>query len=145
MATPTVDTKIWLALRARVASLTPTPTLPVLWPGVAAELPSGRCIRVRHLVNRPIRQFHSGSDPHQRRGVLQIDLIVEPDATNAQFETAVREIAGDIAGHFPTGLPMRRDDLTVKVIEAPEVSQGVVDDKMNRYVIPISIRWEVFA
>src|SRR5690554_1305869 len=100
MATPTVNTRIWLALRNHLADLVLTPVLPILWPGTNVTLPSsGRALEITHLVNRPDRRFIGSYEPHDRRGILQIGVLSIPSA-NEHAETAVREIAGTIAAHF---------------------------------------------
>src|SRR5690554_582616 len=116
MATPTTHTKIWLALRARVTSLVLSPVVPVLWPGEDQDLPTGSALEVIHMLNRPRRLFQGAGEPHQRLGILQLGLLTVsgPD----HHEDAVREIAGDIADHFPDGLHMTAHGLTVKVTEA---------------------------
>lgn len=144
MATPNVNTKIWLALRARVASLALTPALPVIWPGQNKDLPSVRCIEVVNMVNRPDRRFIGSNDPHDRMGILQIGLL-SLFADSEHAETATREIAGDIADHFVVDMPLRYQDVDVRVYEAPEVGTSLKDETRNRIVTPVSIRWRTFA
>lgn len=144
MATPNIETMIWLALRGRVESLVLSPSLPVLWPGQGASLPAGRCIEVFHLVNRPVRPFLASGDPHERMGILQLS-VVSPISSSEHYETVVREIAGDIADHFPPDLRMTYGDVTVRVSEAPEVAQSYKDQGRNRYITPVSVRWYCFA
>ena len=142
MATPNVETKIWLALRTRLAGLTLSPAATVLWPGEDASIPSGTAIEVIHQVNRPGRLFMGSTSPHQRQGILQLGVLTVSGASH--HETQVREIAGDIADHFPADLSMTTHGVTVRVTEAPEVGGSFRDDKRARWVTPISIRWETF-
>lgn len=144
MATPNVNTQIWLALRARVASLALTPALPIIWPGQNMDLPSVRCIEVVNMVNRPDRRFIGSNDPHDRMGILQIGLLSLP--SKSEFaETTTREIAGDIADHFNVDAALRYQGVDVRFYEAPEVGTSFKDEARSRIVTPISVRWRTFA
>lgn len=144
MATPSTETKIWLALRSRVESLVLDPTLQILWPGQNVDLPSGNALEVTHLVNRPSRQFIGSNEPHDRRGILQIGVLSLP-STNEHAETVVREIAGRVGNHFPTDHRLAYADVLVRIYEAPEVGSSFKDDQRSRVVTPISIRWRCYA
>jgi hypothetical protein len=144
LATPNINTSIWLALRAKVAALTFSPAIPVLWPGEAIDLPADRALEVTHFVNRPDRPFLGSTDPHDRVGILQI-AVLSPLTSASQAETVVREIAGDIADFFVVDEPLRYGVVTVKVSEAPEVGGSIRDDARSRLLTPVSIRWQCFA
>lgn len=144
MASPTINTQIWLALRNHMADLVLTPVLPILWPGRNVDLPSGNALEVTHLVNRPSRQFIGSNEPHDRRGILQIGVLSLP-STNEHAETVVREIAGQVGNHFPTDARLTYADVMVRVYEAPEVGTSFKDDQRGRVVTPVSIRWQSFC
>ena len=67
----------------------------------------------------------------------------QPDSEHA--ETTTREIAGDIAAHFVVDMPLRYQDVDVRVYEAPEVGTSLKDEARSRIVTPVSIRWRTFA
>lgn len=142
---PRIQSKIWFALRARVESLVLIPELPIIWPSQSRDIPSGRCLEVIYMPNRPRRLFLGSTDAHERRGILQIGLLSELNAASQYQENFLQQIAGDIAAHFPCDLPMTYDDITVKVYEAPEVAPAFKDDARKRFVHAVRIRWELFA
>lgn len=168
MASPTVDTKIWLALRARVETLLPwvlatgfwedsgfwrttdidapglKEALPILWPGQNVDMPSGNALEVTHLVNKPNRRFIGSNDPHDRMGILQIALL-STFSGNAHAETVTRDVAGTIAEHFATDLRLSYADVMVRIYEAPEVGTSFKDEARSRVVTPVSVRWQCFA
>lgn len=147
---PSIETSIWLALKARVDSLALSPPIAVAFPKDASFtrpqttttpprlLPY---IEVLHFLNRPRRLFHNGSEPHQRLGILQLTLIY-PVSSQHDAVTDI-EIAGQIAAHFPADLPLYRDGLTVRITEAPEIARGFEEN--GDWRTPISIRWACFA
>lgn len=142
MATPTVETKIWLALRARVETISLGMPYTVVWPGRNTDVPQGIGLEVTHLVNRPLRRALKGTNPHVREGILQIGVLVATGETNPSYP---QEIAGDVADHFPVDVPLRYDDIAVQVYEAPEVGGGFFDEQRQRFVTPVSIRWRTFC
>ena len=66
---------MWLALRARVSSLSLSPALPVAWPDLTFEKPAGGYLRVTWLPNTAQRLFVGSADPSQRPGLLQLDVF----------------------------------------------------------------------
>lgn len=141
MATPTVETKIWLALRARLSSLVLSPVVPVLWPAELVTLPSGTALEVTHLPNRPQRRYLDGAEPSYRQGILQIGVLTIPGA--AQHQAVAAEIAGDVAGHFPADLRMPYLDVAARVSEAPALGNSFRDDKRARWVTPVTVRYHL--
>lgn len=144
MATPSTETKIWLALRGRVESLVLAPALPILWPGTTTPLPTGNAIEVNNLVNRPTRTFIGSNEPHDRRGILQIGVLTT-FSPSIHAETVAREIAAQVAAHFIVDMPLRYEDVDVRVYEAPEVGTAIKDEPRQRWVTPVSVRWRTFA
>ena len=144
---PTVETSIWLALRARVGTLVLSPVHAVAYPNEAFTPPQTATapilplpyLRVTFFLNTPNRPFLNGADPHQRRGILQIDVM----SLLNQNPAVALEAAGQVAAHFPADLPMPYGGLVVKVEKAPDVMRGFRDEE--RWITPVSIRWECFA
>lgn len=141
---PTIETKIWLALRGRVESIVLSQPLPVLWPGQTIGLPAENALEVAHMVNRPARRFIGSDEPHDRRGILQIGLL-STLSNNVHAETVVRQIAGTIADHFPADLKLTYADVLVRIYEAAEVGTSFKDEARNRNITPVSIRWQTWA
>lgn len=146
---PAVETIIWQALRARVASLA---GFAINWPlepftppqGGGKPLPYVEC---RHLPNAPVRRFIGSGDPHERPGILQLTLCwPASEIGNGSGKAHPDELiqrAGEIAAHFPTDFPMRFEGVTVRVERAPDVAQPYRDDAYWR--VPVSVRYDCFA
>ncbi|WMT85566.1 DUF4128 domain-containing protein [Pelagibacterium sp. 26DY04] len=142
MATPTVETKIWLAIKARIDTLSLSQPHTTIDGDRPETLPNGMVIEVMYRPNRPQRRYLDGGDPPFRQGFVQLGLMFRPGDTSRPHS---QEMAGDIAGHFPADLPMRYGGITVKVSEAPEVGGGFLDDERQRFVTPITVRWKTEA
>lgn len=136
---PSIETSVWLALKARVQELVLSPVLPVAWPNESFSKPTGGYLRVTWIPNINRRLFLAGSDPHQRLSLLQIDVFSKKN----QNVAVGLEIAGQVAAHFPSGLQMTAHGVTVRATAAPEVAQPIDDD--THLMIPVTIRCEVFA
>jgi len=140
---PSIETSIWLALRARVESLVLSPALPVLWPGEEEALPAGNCLEVTHFPNRPDRQM-VGSDASQlMQGFMQVAVLTVPGAPH--HETVAREIAGTVADYFATDLRLTHGDVTLRITRRPHVSRGLRDTERARWLTPISVYYEAFV
>lgn len=154
MATPTPETAIWLALKARVVSLALTPDLPIAFPdgqedapGTAFTPPQDSAgkptdyLDVRLLRNDPITFPGSVGGTNRHTGILQILLHARKDR---DFSVAT-EICGDIAEHFKFTTPriaMTSNGYTVFVERAPTVGNDISDTNEPLMQIPISIRWQ---
>lgn len=136
---PTIETSIWLALKARAQALVLSPVLPVAWPNESFTKPKGGFLRVTHVSNVNRRLFLGSSDPHQRLGLLQIDVFGKK---NESVAVAV-EIAGKVAEHFGCGTETWRDGLRVTVTKAPDVGQPIDGD--SHVQVPVTIAYECFA
>jgi len=142
MASPTIETAHWLAIRARVETLALGVTLPIAWPNEAFTPPAPNTngyLRVTWIPNQNRRLFLSGSDPHQRLSILQIDLF----AKRNQNIAVATELAGKIAAHFPADLVMTAHGVTVRVQSAPRVGQPIDDETF--VLVPVIITLEAFA
>lgn len=147
MASATVETKIWLALKAHI-ELLPTSIVPqnaIALPATEFSKPvdaNGTLpyVQVRHLPNANQRiMINRGKC--RRTGILQLDYAhpLHLKFTNEQLT----QQAGLIAEHFPQDEPMKFDDLAVRVERAPDVGRGAEDSGYWR--IPVSIRYDCFA
>jgi hypothetical protein len=139
MATPTTETAIWLALRARVEALTLSPAFPIAWPNEPFTPLAGGYLKVEHIPNRTLRRFIGSNDPHHYRGILQIGVMAK---LNQNVAVGI-EVAGDVAGHFPADLRLTSNGITVRITSHPSV--GPAQPQATHVMIPVSIEYEAWA
>ncbi|MFT4076849.1 MAG: phage tail terminator-like protein [Asticcacaulis sp.] len=145
MTEPTVEQKIWQALKARVL------TLPVFYP---QEMPldddftkpvdgNGPTpyIEVRHLPNNSTRILITSPGPHDRRGLIQLTLCI-PVSMKRSYEQ-VKQQAGDIAAWFPCDFKMSFQGVTVRVEKAPDEAQPYREDGYIR--VPVTVNYQAYA
>ena len=137
---PSIETQIWLALKGRVQSLVLTPALPIAWPNETyVPSPTQNYLRVTHVPNINRRLFIGSTEPHQRIGLLQVDVFAKKN----QDASVAAEIAGQVAAWFPTDLRMTYSSAAVRVTKAPDVAQAIADD--THWLVPTSVEYECFA
>lgn len=148
--TATIETAIWLALKARVQSL--PLSYPVDWPRVPFDKPQSITdglpnpyLEVRLLPNVSQRLFIDSKAPHRRTGILQISLMypIARTQSSVDWEAQFAQIGGAIAAHFPPDHRMHSQGVTVRVEKAPDVAQPLREDAYWR--VPVSIRFDCFA
>lgn len=146
MTTATIETRIWLALKARVEAL-PTSIVPqdaISYPAAQFEKPTNvdgalPYIQVHQLPNQSERQMINR--PVARRpGILQLDYLA-PLALEMTHEQMTQK-AGEIAQHF-VGQVLKSDTVQVHIEQVPDVGRALEDRGYWR--IPISIRYLCFA
>lgn len=137
---PSVETKIFQAIKARVATLPMAGSYPVKWTTDESYQPnpSQPYLRATWLPNINRRLFLNGSDPHQRLGVLQIDVM----GKKTSGDDVAIEVAGQVAAHFPADQAMTFQGVTARVERAPDVRPVIIDKHIQ---VTISIRIETFA
>lgn len=113
-----------------------SPTLPIAWPNLSFTKPSTGYLRVTHVPNMNRRLFIGSADPHQRLGLLQIDVFGKK---NENIAVAV-EVAGKVAAHFPANLRMTYGGVTVRITAAPIVAQPMDDD--THVLVPVTVAYE---
>lgn len=116
-----------------------SPVLPIAWPNLSFTKPTGGYLRVTHVPNMNRRLFIGSTGPHQRLGLLQIDVFGKKNENIA----VTGEVAGKVAAHFPADLKMRFGDMTVRVTAAPTVAQPMDDD--THVLVPVTVPYECFA
>ena len=138
--TEIVETKIWMALRARIATL--PLTFAKAWPKEEFTPPPMQpYLEIAHLPNAVQRPFIGHDDPNWRTGILQLTLMY-PVALKHHGEVDI-QYAGQIAAHFNQAVEMFYDDVKVTIERSPDVAQGYRDGVYWR--TPVSVRWQAFA
>lgn len=140
---PSIETKIYQAIKARVASLPMAAQYQIVW--TDGPLPAGQesytpsptqgYLRCTWTPNQTQRQFIGSKDPHRRPGVLQIDVM----GTKAQGSGVAREAAGQVALHFPADMKLSFDGVKVRVMRDPSVFAPFIDTHVQ---VPVSIELE---
>ncbi|GAA4169097.1 phage tail terminator-like protein [Shinella granuli] len=137
---PSIETSQWMALKARIQSLTLSPALPVVWPkGVAPA--SGKYLRADWVLNRVQRRAVSSDGAQIRPGILQLSIF-SPISPSEAAEVDM-ELAGQIAEHFPTDHRMTFGGVSVRVQRAPSISQAYRTDAY--WITPVSVFVETLA
>lgn len=128
------------ALFLRVKSLSLSPATPIAWPNKSfTPPPSAGYLRVTHIPNINTRPFLESDAPHQRLGILQIDVFKPKNRGTA----VATDAAGAIAAHFPADLEMKSGTVTVSVSKTPDVRQALPDDA--HWMVPVIIRYESYC
>jgi hypothetical protein len=137
---PSIETRIFEANKARVASLPMATRYPVKWTDGPEFKPqvSDRYLRATWTPNQTQRVFIGSNDPHRRPGVLQIDVF-EP---KTQRSIDAVEVAGQVARHFPADLRFSFQDANVRVIKAPSVLAVFTE---THHQVPVVIELEAYA
>jgi hypothetical protein len=136
---PEINTKIWLAARKAVEALQTALAIDVAYPGTPyTSDPEKNYVRFRWVPNNNFR-FLVSSGPHQRRGLLLLDVFAE----KRQDASVGIEIAGQVAARFGTDSLLVYDDIALRVYKAPDVAQPM--DDVSHTLIPVSVSYEVYA
>ena len=139
MAGPSIETAIRSAIEARVATL--PVTYPIVWGDGPAYTEDANVpyVRVTWIPNTTRRVTIGSGGPHQRLGILQIDVMGKKSWTGKM----VTQIGGQIAAHFPADLRMRSDGVTCRVTADPHVAGVVAGTVFNQ--VPVTVPIECFA
>lgn len=135
---PSVETKIWLALRARAEGLAALTGLMISWPNENFSAPAAGYLRVRHVPNVP-SDYSLTAERSYRQGILQVMLHAK---LNQNAAVSV-ELAGKIAAHFPPGQRMTYDDVIVRVSRTPSVGEPVPQESYAETAV--NIQYSCFA
>jgi len=133
------DTKVMNALFARLNALTWSPTMPVSWPNANFTPPADhRWIRVN--------EFTAGTQPFgikgsttDRTGLMQVDVF----RPLGEGHATAKETAAKIAAHFPPGLRLASEGVSVKITKT-EPGSVMRDPDAARIMLPVSIFWRAF-
>lgn len=141
MAT-TMEGAIREALFARLATLVLSPVHPVAWPNLIFTPPaSNRYLEVRFVPNTVGRLLIDTDGPHQRLGLLQVNVR---DKRNSGSQ--VDDIAGAVAAHFPADLRLQHAlGLSVRITADPSPSPMLVETAPPGVLVPVLVAWECWA
>lgn len=133
---PEIETKIWLALQARIETL--SGGLFVAYPASVYSPGDAPYIAVGRVTISPQRVFVA-SGPSERTGMLTLSHVAPLGQDMAVYE----EAASIIAAHFPEDLCLRFQDIRVRIPSAPHVVDGFREGAWWR--TPVNIRWRCAA
>lgn len=148
----TVETRMWLALKARIATITGYITSQFAWPMDPFTPPQSNgkplpYLDIAHMPNVNARVLVGSKGPMRRPGIVQIALMwpvseigTAPGKTHP--DVLIQKV-GAVAAHFPTDLCMAFQGVSVRVTKAPDVAQPIRDDAYWR--VPVSIFYETYA
>lgn len=136
---PTIQTTDWLALKSRIDTLVTAPVLPRFEPGAIVTPPSDATgpapfILLSDVTNEPVRV---GIDPrlHIRSGTLM--LALQWPIARAVSHAQLKEIAGQIAAHFPADTCMQFGPSRLRVTQDAEAMQAYVDGAYRVAVVRV--------
>ncbi len=136
---PTIQTTDWLALTSRVDTLVTDPVLQHFEPGAIVTPPTDATgpapfILLSDATNEPVRV---GIDPrlHIRSGTLM--LALQWPIARAVTHAQLKEIAGQIAAHFPADTCMQFGPSRLRVTQDAEAMQAYVDGAYRVAVVRV--------
>jgi len=141
----TIETAIWLALKARVQTIPlGFPSASFAWPGQTFTPPYSASkllpyLRIGRVTAAPVRQMIDYGKPHWREGMLMVTLVHPLGNDVSVFD----QMAGIVADHFIDGTHMRFDRVCLTVPEYPHVQEGYEEN--GYWTVPVSIPWRCFA
>lgn len=140
MAGPSIETKLYQAIKARVNMLPMKATYPIVWTtGEAYEPnPAQPYLRATWLPNMNRRALIGSGDPHQRLGILQLDVMEK----RSRRDTDAIEIAGQVAAHFLPDQRLSFEGIETRVTKAPDVGAVFIDKFIQ---VPVTIEFEAWA
>lgn len=135
---PSIETKIWLALKSRIDTL--NLSYAKAWPAQKFK-PSAQTpyLRIGKVSIDPRRLVIADGKPHERTGSLIITLV----HPITQDFSVYQELQGQIAAHFQDGVQMTYQGICVSVPSYPSCLDGYESD--GWWTAPVSIRWRCVA
>lgn len=114
--------------------------LPISWPNVDFTPPADqKYLRVQYVPNTTTRQWIASEGRHRYQGLFQVSVFWP----KGPGEHAPREVAGQVAAHFPCDLIMVEDTIEVRVTERPHVADMLIEDAAVH--IPVTAPFEAYA
>lgn len=141
---PSTETTDWLALKSRVDTLVTNPVMPVFEPGAIVTPPIDASGPAPHILlsdvpNDPdrvgISRRGSAGVDHIRSGTLM--LTVQWPIARTVTHTQLKEIAGQIAAHFPADTCMSFGPSRLRVTQDAAALQPYVDGTYRVAVVRV--------
>lgn len=134
---PTIETKIWLSLKARIDTLVTSPALPRVEPGAVIPTPNNApFLLISDARNDVVR---AGIDPdlhvHSGTLILSARWPTQLPVSHAQLV----EIGGTIAAHFPADLSMQFGGKCIRVTEDATMLQPDIDGPWR--TVTVRVLW----
>jgi len=141
MTAPSTETAIFQAIKSQVATLPMVAAYPVVWSTQTTYTPSPDqpYLRATWLPNVARRLFLGNGSPHQRLGLLQIDVM----SKKTQADDIAIEVAGQVAAHFAADTKMTFGGVTARVAKAPDVATAMAGD--THIQVPVTVSVETLA
>lgn len=136
---PAIQTTDWLALKGRIDTLVTDPVLQRFEPGAIVTPPTDATgpapyILLSDVTNEPVRV---GIDPrlHIRSGTLM--LALQWPIARAVTHAQLKEIAGQIAAHFPADTCMQFGPSRLRVTQDAEAMQAFIEGAYKVAVVRV--------
>lgn len=132
-----IETKIWMALRERIASVVASP---IVWPLDTFKLdPTTQQVIVSWSPNVSTRPNLANDSTHYYEGILTLGLMSPLNWTLEQ----VMQSAALLVNAFPESLRLEYDGVRVHIMKRGDIATTYRDENMWR--TPINIRWGQFG
>lgn len=138
MAASTTEGKIADLLLTHLGTLVLTPALPVAMPNVDFKPSAGTYLEATFLPNSTVNMFRGSTDPNMHQGILQVAVVYKA----ADGVVKPVDIAGQVVNHFPKGLKITGQGITIRIDERPSITSPIRDD--DRLRIPVSVRYKCY-
>ncbi len=140
---PSIETRIFEAIKARVEALPMASSYDVAWTSGETTLvngsgspytpvPTKRYLRCTFTPNATQRPLIGSRERNTRPGILQIDVM----GTVAQGAGVAREAAGQLAQHFPADRKLTFMGTKVRITKDPTVYRPIVGTHIQ---VPVEI------
>lgn len=132
---PAIETTDWMALKAHIDKLVLQPAIPIIEPGAIIQLPAEPHILISDVTNDPDRAGNIDPKLHIRSGTLMLTL--HWPISLAVSHTQMKEIAGQIAAHFPADTCMTYGPSRLRVIQDASALQPYVEGAYRVAVVRV--------
>lgn len=136
---PSVEVKIWMALRNRINTLPLVSEFDIAWPARTHDPVNIPYLRIGHVTTPPVGPLVKQGTPSVRTGTLIVTLVMRLEYDIAYHE----EQAAQVSNHFQDGTLMNFEGVCVRVTAQPHVQPGYEDN--GYWTIPVTIPWRTFA
>lgn len=133
---PSIETKLWLALKSRIDTLVTSPTLTKVEPGQVFTPGNGPFLLISDARN-DVDRLGIDTSLQTRSGtlILQVRWPVSTPISHAQLV----EIGGQIAAHFPADLSMQYGGVCARVTQDATMLQPDHDGAWR--VVTVRVLW----